>query len=66
VTAKVLAMHVAGTLGKLTIPELKAYLKSLRLPVGGKKGELEERARQALGGAATGAAAANAVPAVEP
>ena len=27
VTAKVLAMHAAGTLGKLTIPELKAYLK---------------------------------------
>jgi hypothetical protein len=55
VTAKVLGMHAAGTLGKLTIPELKAYLKSLRLPVGGNKGDLEERARQALqlGGPAT-------------
>ncbi len=54
-TAKVLGMHAAGTLGKLTIPELKAYLKSLRLPVGGNKGDLEERARQALqlGGPAT-------------
>jgi hypothetical protein len=59
-------MHAAGTLGKLTIPELKAYLKSLRLLVGGKKGELEERARQALGGPAAGAAAANKGAPVEP
>ena len=58
-------MHAAGSLGKLTIPELKAYLKSLRLPVGGKKGDLEERARAALGGAAVPAAVA-AVPAAGP
>lgn len=49
VTAKVGQMHGAGTLGKLTVPELKAYLRSVGRPVGGKKGELEERVRQQLG-----------------
>lgn len=50
VTAKVVQAQAGGTLGKLTIPELKAYLKSIKAPVGGKKGELEERVRQRLGG----------------
>ena len=50
VTAKVQQLHAAGSLGKLTIPELKAYLKSMKLPVGGKKAELEERVRQSFGG----------------
>ncbi|PSC72899.1 hypothetical protein C2E20_3898 [Micractinium conductrix] len=58
VTAKVQQLHAAGTLGKLTIPEMKAYLKSLRQPVGGKKGELEERVRQSLGGVAAAPAGA--------
>ena len=58
VTAKVQQMHAAGTLSKLTMPEMKAYLKSMKLPVGGKKGELEERVRQSLGGGGGGGTAA--------
>lgn len=56
VTAKVQAAHAAGTLGKLTIPELKAYLKTIKQPVGGKKGDLEQRVRASLGGGGGGAA----------
>lgn len=65
VTAKVHAMHAAGSLSKLTIPELKAFLKSLpgKHALGGKKGELEERVRACLGGSAGAAAAAALVPA---
>ncbi len=37
------ALFASGRLASLTIPQLKAYLKSVKLPVGGKKGELEER-----------------------
>lgn len=41
--AKVIAAKAARTLTKLSIPELKVYLKSIGKPVGGKKGELIER-----------------------
>ncbi|KAL4457639.1 hypothetical protein ABPG75_012504 [Micractinium tetrahymenae] len=58
VTAKVHQMHAVGTLGKLTIPEMKAYLKSIKQPVGGKKGDLEERVRASLGSRAAPAVAA--------
>ena len=40
------------------LPFRQAYLKSLRQPVGGKKGELEERVRQSLGGVAAAPAGA--------
>ena len=33
-------------LSTLTIPQLKAYLKSVKKPVGGKKSDLEERVKQ--------------------
>jgi hypothetical protein len=57
VAAKVLQYHASGMLGKLTVPELKAFLKSVRQPVGGKKGDLEERVRVHLGGPPAAAAA---------
>jgi hypothetical protein len=41
--AKVKAAKSAGTLMKLSLLELKAYLKSVGKPVGGKKAELVER-----------------------
>lgn len=39
------ALFASGHLSKLKIPQLKAYLKSVGLPVSGKKGDLEERVR---------------------
>ena len=46
VTARVQALHAAGTgLAGLTIPQLKAFLKSVGKAVGGNKAALEERAR---------------------
>lgn len=60
VTAKIqAAVSPGGSFAKITLPELKAYLKSIKQPVGGKKGDLEERVRAALGsgGGAAGAAA---------
>eukprot|EP00892_Ulva_mutabilis_P010491 jgi/Ulvmu1/7814/UM004_0043.1 len=41
--AKVTAAKAAGTMAKLSIPELKVYLKAIGKPVGGKKGDLVER-----------------------
>lgn len=41
--SKVKAALAAGTLAKLSIPELKVYLKSVGKPVSGKKGDLLER-----------------------
>lgn len=55
--SKVQAAHAGGGLGKVTIPELKAFLRSVKQPVGGKKGELEERVRAWLGPAPTAAVA---------
>ena len=52
------AVAPGGSFAKLTLPELKAYLKSIKQPVGGKKGDLEERVRAALGGGGGGGAAA--------
>ncbi|PRW56060.1 hypothetical protein C2E21_5110 [Chlorella sorokiniana] len=58
VTAKVqAAVAPGGSFAKITLPELKAYLKSIKQPVGGKKGDLEDRVRVALGGAGGGGAA---------
>jgi hypothetical protein len=48
------ALHAAGSLSKLTIPQLKAVLKSHKLPVSGKKGELEQRLREHLEGGKVG------------
>lgn len=41
--AKVKAAKAGGTLAKLSLLELKAYLKSVGKPVGGKKADLMER-----------------------
>lgn len=58
VTAKIqAAVAPGGSFAKITLPELKAYLKSIKQPVGGKKGDLEERVRAALGGGGGGGAA---------
>ena len=59
VTAKIqAAVSPGGSFAKITLPELKAYLKSIKQPVGGKKGDLEERVRAALGGGGGAAGAA--------
>lgn len=42
-TTKVKAAIAAGTLTKLSVPELKVYLKSIGKPVGGKKSDLLQR-----------------------
>ena len=42
------AIHAANLLKKQTVPNIKAFLKSKRLPVGGKKEGLVERAKGAL------------------
>jgi hypothetical protein len=42
------SMARRGTLKSLKIPELKAFLSSRRLPVGGKKDELIERIKNCL------------------
>eukprot|EP00887_Chlorella_sp_A99_P002757 scaffold6.g2757.t1 len=57
VAAKVRAAAAAGTLGKLTLPELKCFLKSERKAVGGKKADLEARVLEHLGLGAPGRAA---------
>lgn len=46
--AAVQAAHAQGTLNKVGLLELKAFLKSRKLPVGGKKSEILERALSAL------------------
>ena len=43
VEAKVRAKHAEQQLEKLSIPEIKCFLKVKKLPVGGKKGDLLER-----------------------
>ncbi|GAB4820750.1 hypothetical protein N2152v2_007796 [Parachlorella kessleri] len=48
VVKKVLSSHAAGKLSALTMDQMKAYLKSVKKPVGGKKADLEERVRQHL------------------
>lgn len=40
---RVPALVAEGRLGSLTIPQLKAYCRQAKIPVGGKKGDLEER-----------------------
>ena len=42
------AIHAAGELVRQTMPNLKAFLKSKGLPVGGKKADLVDRAERAL------------------
>ena len=46
---KIPELAAAGSLGSLTIPQLKAFCRSVKLPVGGKKTELEERIMGHLG-----------------
>ncbi len=41
-------LHVAGTLEKLSIPEMKCFLKAKKLPVSGKKADLLARLMQCL------------------
>ena len=43
VETKIKAKHAEQQLGKLSIPEIKCFLKAKNLPVGGKKGDLLER-----------------------
>ena len=50
VKAKIEAARASGSAGGLTIPELKAWLKSCGLPVGGKKSDLEARLMTSLTG----------------
>jgi hypothetical protein len=45
----VAALGAAGRLGSLTVPQLKAFCKSVKLAVGGKKSDLEARVRAHLG-----------------
>lgn len=45
----VAAVARSGKLGSLTVPQLKAYCREIKLPVGGKKSELEARIRGHLG-----------------
>lgn len=47
--AQVLAAMQGGTLGKLTMPELKCYLKAEAQPIKGKKDELVARVQEVLG-----------------
>ena len=42
-------LAVSNKLGSLTIPKLKAYCRSVKLAVGGKKGDLETRIKSHLG-----------------
>ena len=42
-------LAAAGKLGSLTIPQLKAYCRSIKQPVGGKKADLEARIKAHLG-----------------
>jgi hypothetical protein len=39
----------SGKLQELSIPEMQCWLRSRKLPVGGKKGDLEARILNALG-----------------
>jgi hypothetical protein len=48
VEAKVRAQHAAGALDKLSIPEMKVFLKARKLPLGGKKADLVARLGEAL------------------
>ncbi len=42
-------LAATGKLSSLTIPQLKAYCRSIKQPVGGKKGDLENRIKTHLG-----------------
>ena len=53
IEAKVQQMHADGLQAKLSVPEIKVFLKSRKLPVGGKKADLLLRLSSALGGTAT-------------
>lgn len=50
VEAKVMANHAERQLDKLSIPEIKCYLKAKKLPVGGKKCDLLTRLAECLNG----------------
>ena len=50
VEAKVEAKHAERQLDKLSIPEIKCYLKAKKLPVGGKKCDLVTRLADCLNG----------------
>ncbi len=54
---QVAAAAQSGTLAKLTIPELKCYLKAEGLAIKGKKEELVARVQLQLGGGGVDAAA---------
>ena len=44
-----LAAYTKGTVGKFKVADLKAYLRSIGLPVSGKKADLVERVESTLG-----------------
>lgn len=48
VAAKVQRMDAAGTLGKLTVAEMRVFLKSIGLPTKGRKAEVQQQVEQAL------------------
>lgn len=53
IEAKVRQKHAENALEKLSIPEMKCFLKSKKLPVSGKKAELVARLMQSLGHSTT-------------
>lgn len=55
VTSKIHEKHRERKLKDLTVPEIKCYLKSHNLPVGGKKDELVARLSDLLKKSNTGA-----------
>lgn len=48
VEAKVARLHKEGSLSMLTIPEMKCFLKTKTLPVGGKKADLIARLTESI------------------
>lgn len=51
-TANARCVRERAAEAKLTIPDLKVFLKNAKLPVGGKKADLLDRARAAAGASA--------------
>lgn len=51
VEAKVKQMSAQGLQEKLSVPEIKVFLKARKVPVGGKKADLLARLSAALKGA---------------
>lgn len=48
VEVDVVKVAESGGLSKLTVPQLKAFCRTVKLAVGGKKGDLEERVKEYL------------------